>query len=275
MPKPATCDVSAAKGSSALLVLEGLTKRFGGVTASDDLALMIEPGEVHAIIGPNGAGKTTLIGQIAGEIKPDAGCVIFGGQDITALPAAARVRLGLMRSYQIARVFPELTVLENVLLALVSQTGRAFRAWRPVAHLTPLRERASRSLDQVNLGERATSIAGTLSHGEKRALELAMILVTEPRLLLIDEPMAGLGPGETTALLDLFRRLKGRFSMLLIEHDIAAVFALADRISVVVSGRVIITGTPAQVRNDPEVQEAYLGERPVDKDRIAWAGEMA
>jgi branched-chain amino acid transport system ATP-binding protein len=244
-----------------LLRIEGLAKHFGGIIASDNISLDVAPSELHAIIGPNGAGKTTLITQLAGEITPDAGRVIFAGEDITRLPTPRRSALGLARSFQITSLFPDFTALDNVALAVQAHAGHSFRFWQPARRATELREPARAALARVGLGSRAATEVARLSHGEHRQLELAMALATKPRLLLLDEPMAGLGPEESARMVALLRELKREVTILLIEHDMAAVFALADRISVLVYGRVIASGAPAAIRENAEVRKAYLGEQ--------------
>ena len=243
-----------------LLAARGLTKRFGGLTATDRVDLEGRAGEVHALIGPNGAGKTTLLGQLAGEIRPDAGSVRFAGADITALPPERRARLGLARSFQITSVFAEFSVLANVALAVQLQSGHSFRFWRSAAGDPRLEEPARALLERVGLAARAGSLAAELSHGEHRQLEIALALAGAPKLLLLDEPMAGMGPEESQRMIALLRGLKGRVAMLLVEHDMDAVFALADRISVLVYGRVIASGGPDEIRANAEVRDAYLGE---------------
>jgi branched-chain amino acid transport system ATP-binding protein len=249
--------------ADALLRIEGLRKRFGGVVASDDIMLDVLAGELHAIIGPNGAGKTTLIGQLTGEIVPNAGRIRFGGRDITALPVPSRSMLGLARSFQITSLFPDFTALENVALAVQAHDGHSFRFWAAARKDEALRKPARAVLERVGLADRADAIVGSMSHGEHRQLELAMALATRPRMLLLDEPMAGLGPEESASMVETLRALKRELTILLIEHDMEAVFALADRISVLVYGRVIASGTPDEVRANAEVREAYLGEQEV------------
>ncbi len=246
--------------ADALLQVEDLTKRFGGVVASDRIALTLDRGELHAIIGPNGAGKTTLIGQLTGEIVPDAGSVRFDGHDITVLPVYRRSAIGLARSFQITSLFPDFTALDNVALAVQAHAGHSFRFWRNARGDTELREPARAALTDAGLGTRADVLAADLSHGERRQLEIAMALATGPRMLLLDEPMAGMGPEESARLIEILRKLKGGVTILLIEHDMDAVFALADRISVLVYGRIIASGEPAAIRADPVVRQAYLGE---------------
>jgi branched-chain amino acid transport system ATP-binding protein len=251
-----------------LLAIDGLTKRFGGVLASDDITLAVQPGELHAIIGPNGAGKTTLIGQLVGEIAPNAGSIRFGGGDITALPTYRRSTLGLARSFQITSLFPDFTALDNVALAVQAHAGHSFRFWRDARRERTLREPALAALKRVGLSERADVVVANLSHGEHRQLEIAMALATGPRMLLLDEPMAGMGPEESMRLVQTLRELKQQqMTILLIEHDMAAVFALADRITVLVYGRVIASGAPEAIRANAEVRQAYLGEQEAVTDR--------
>jgi branched-chain amino acid transport system ATP-binding protein len=243
-----------------LLLIEGLTKRFGGVVASDNINLDVLPGELHAVIGPNGAGKTTLIGQLAGEIVPDAGRIRFAGGDIAALPAFQRSALGLARSFQITSLFLDFTALDNVALAAQAHSGHSFHFWRNARQETALREPARAALARVGLARREDAIVSRMSHGEHRQLEIAMALATRPRMLLLDEPMAGMGLEESARMVRTLRELKQEVTILLIEHDMEAVFALADRISVMVYGRVIATGTPPAIRANPEVRQAYLGD---------------
>jgi branched-chain amino acid transport system ATP-binding protein len=214
---------------------------------------------LHAIIGPNGAGKTTLIGELTGEIRPDSGRIRFDGVDITALPVWRRSMLGLARSFQITSLFLDFTALDNVALAVQAHSGHSFRFWRDARSEPELREPARAALDRVGLAGRADVLVANLSHGEHRQLEIAMALATRPRLLLLDEPMAGMGPEESARMVGLLRQLKRELTILLIEHDMEAVFALADRITVLVYGRVLATGTPAAIRADEEVRRAYLG----------------
>ena len=244
-----------------LLRLEGLRKSFGSLVVTDDLTLDIEQGEMHAIIGPNGAGKTTLINQISGLIPPDAGKVVFAGADVTTLPPQLRAIRGLSRSFQITSILPGFPVLENVALAVQARDGSSFRFFGRAADEATLNEPAMAALEQTGIADRAHLPAGQLSHGEKRALELAIALAMQPTLLLLDEPMAGIGREETERLVELLLRLKRKFTMILVEHDMAAVFALADRISVLIRGRLLMTGLPHQVRADPQVVTAYLGEQ--------------
>jgi branched-chain amino acid transport system ATP-binding protein len=243
-----------------VLRLQKLRKRFGGLLVTDDVTLDVMPGELHAIIGPNGAGKTTLINQISGLLACDDGRIWFAGLDITGLPMHMRAAIGLARSFQVSSILSGFSVLENVALAVQARRGSSFRFTGRVAAEAALNDRALEVLAQVGLNEQAATPAGALAHGERRALEFAMALATEPKLLLLDEPMAGTGHEEAARLLQLLHRLKGRFPMVLIEHDMATVFALADRISVLIYGRVLASGPPQQIRADPRVIAAYLGD---------------
>jgi branched-chain amino acid transport system ATP-binding protein len=243
-----------------MLQVRDLYKHFGGVVAIDHLDLEVTPGEVHALIGPNGAGKTTLIGQLTGLVSPDSGTIRFAGKDLTALPVHVRSALGLARSFQVTSLFLDLTVLDNVALAVQAHAGHSFRFWKNARSESVLRDPARKVLAQVGLSELKDEIAGVLAHGQQRQLEIAMALATNPKLLLLDEPMAGMGPEESAAMVNLLRNLKGGVTMLLVEHDMDAVFALADRITVLVYGRAIATGTPDAIRQNPEVRAAYLGE---------------
>ena len=247
--------------ADALLEIEGLTKRFGGVIASDSISLCVPKGELHAIIGPNGAGKTTLIGQLAGEIAADVGRIRFEGRDVTALPTDRRSQLGLARSFQITSLFLDFTVLDNVALAVQAHAGHSFRFWRDARSQSELRTPARAALARVGLAGRADVVVSNLSHGEHRQLEIAMALATTPRMLLLDEPMAGMGPEESARMVKTLRELKRELTILLIEHDMEAVFALADRITVLVYGRIIASGTPEAIRANAEVRQAYLGEQ--------------
>ncbi len=243
-----------------VLRIEGLTKNFGGLRVTDDVTLDVRPGELHAVIGPNGAGKTTLINQISGLLGPDAGRIMFGGEDVTSLPIHRRAERGLARSFQITSILPGFSVLENVALAVQARRGSSFSFFGRAADEEALNMPAFAALLQVGLAERAAVSAGELSHGEKRALELAIALAMQPKLLLLDEPMAGTGREEGERIVAVLRNLKGRFPMVLVEHDMHAVFALADRISVLIYGRILASGTPDEVRADPQVVTAYLGE---------------
>ncbi len=244
-----------------LLHLEGLRKNFGSLVVTDDVTLDVMPGETHAVIGPNGAGKTTLINQISGLTAPDEGRILFAGADVTMLPPEARALRGLARSFQITSILPGFPVIENVALAVQARTGSSLRFIGRAADETALNLPAMAALEQTGIADRAHARAGELSHGEKRALELAIALAMQPTLLLLDEPMAGIGRDETERQVELLLRLKGQLTMILVEHDMDAVFALADRISVLIRGRLLTTGSPAQVRADPQVVAAYLGEQ--------------
>ena len=249
--------------AEALLQIEGLSKRFGGVVASDNVVLDVQPRELHAVIGPNGAGKTTLIGELTGEVTPDAGRIYFERTDITGLPVYRRSALGLARSFQVTSLFLDFTALDNVALAVQAHAGHSFHFWKRAREESALREPARAALQRVGIGGRADVIAANLSHGEQRQLEIAMALANVPRLLLLDEPMAGLGAEESARMVKLLRELKQEFPILLVEHDMEAVFALADRITVLVYGRVIASGLPADIRANEEVRRAYLGEQQV------------
>ncbi len=244
-----------------VLRLEGLRKSFGSLIVTDDVTLDVMPGEMHAIIGPNGAGKTTLINQISGLTAPDDGRILFAGAEVTHLPPQTRALRGLARSFQITSILPGFAVLENVALAVQARVGSSFRFFGRAADEAALNRPAMAALEQTGIADRAYVPAGELSHGEKRALELAIALAMQPQLLLLDEPMAGIGREETDRLVELLLRLKGQLTMILVEHDMAAVFALADRISVLIGGRVLISSTPDEVRADPKVVAAYLGEQ--------------
>jgi len=245
-----------------LLDVRQLSRRFAAVDALKAVNFSVDAGEVHALIGPNGAGKTTFIHHVSGALQPDSGSVHFAGRDVTRLPMHARVRAGMARSYQITNVFPGLSALDNVALAVQGRAdaGSSFRFWRPVRTETALFDEAAGHLEQVGLSTQKASLAGNLSHGEQRALELAMALATKPQLLLLDEPMAGTGPEESARMVELIEHLARHVTILLVEHDMAAVFRLADRISVLVNGELVCTGTPEEVKNDAGVRRAYLGD---------------
>ena len=249
-----------AVNAPPLLSVTGMTTRFGGLTALDDVDLDVRPGEVHALLGPNGAGKSTLIAQLTGEAKPDAGRIVFEGRDITRLPAYRRAGLGIGRSFQISSIFGELSVLENVCLAMQSHAGHAFHFWRPALGQRELVQPARRLLERVLLADVTDIPAAALSHGQQRQLEIALALAGAPKLLLLDEPMAGMGTEDGRRLLSLLSAMKGSVAMLLVEHDMQTVFSLADRISVLVYGRRIATGSRAEIRANPEVCRAYLGD---------------
>ncbi len=243
----------------ALLETSNLFKRFEGVVAIDGVNLSIAEGEVHALIGPNGAGKTTLLAQIGGELRPDEGVIRFDGRDITHLPVHRRAPLGLARSFQISSIFPNMSAVGNVALAVQIISGHSFRFWRAAGNDPELRGPATAILEQVGLAGRSKVLAAELSHGEQRQLEIAMALASRPRILVLDEPMAGMGPEESRRVIELLLRLRGSVTILLVEHDMDAVFALADRITVLVYGRIVATGTAAEIRGNADVREAYLG----------------
>jgi branched-chain amino acid transport system ATP-binding protein len=246
--------------ADSLLQILDLKKSFGALRATDGVSLEVQEGETLAIIGPNGAGKTTLISQLAGNLRPDAGSIRFAGEDITRLRAPQRALKGLARSFQITSVFPEFTAIENVALAVQAHAGHSFRFWRPAMRDRALVDPAREYLRRVGLDSRAEALAANMSHGEHRQLEVAMALATRPQLLLLDEPMAGMGIDESQRMIELLATLKRRQTMILVEHDMDAVFKLADRIAVLVYGRVIATGLPEEIRAHEEVRKAYLGE---------------
>jgi branched-chain amino acid transport system ATP-binding protein len=246
--------------SEPILILSHLSKSFGALQATDDVSLDLRPGEIHALIGPNGAGKSTLIKQIAGEIRPDSGGVTFEGQAIDDLGPADRARLGLARSFQVSSVIPGFTVLQNVMLAVQGASGASFRFFRPALSDRNLTAPALFHIQQSGLEGRAAVKAADLAHGERRRLEIAMALAMRPRAFLLDEPMAGMGTEGARDLTAILKELKVEAPILLVEHDMDAVFALADRISVLVYGRVIATGTVDEIRANPEVRRSYLGE---------------
>ena len=243
-----------------MLELKGVSKRFGGVIATDGVTLDVKAGEIHALIGPNGAGKTTLVAQIAGDLASDGGAIVFQGADVTRAPQHQRVRAGLARSYQVTSIFRRFSVLDNLTLAVQARSGSSFSFWRPVARETALAEEARAIAADIGLSGREDAVAATLAHGEQRALEVGLALATRPKLVLLDEPMAGMGQEESHRMVALVERVRERVAVLLVEHDMDAVFRLADRISVLVSGRVIATGAPEAIRSHPEVKKAYLGE---------------
>jgi branched-chain amino acid transport system ATP-binding protein len=243
-----------------LLRVENLVRRFGGIVATDNLSLDVARGELHAIIGPNGAGKTTLISQLTGQLLPNSGTIRFADQDITGLPAWRRSALGLARSFQITSLLLDFTVIDNVALAAQAHDGHSFRFWGNARKESHLREAARSALTRVGLAHRADVVVSELSHGEHRELELAVALATKPQLLLLDEPMAGLGITESARMVKLLQALRREVTIVLVEHDMDAVFALADRITVLVYGRVIASDIPAAIRNNEEVRRAYLGE---------------
>jgi branched-chain amino acid transport system ATP-binding protein len=246
--------------AETLLEVTALRKSFGALQATDGVNLDVREGETHAVIGPNGAGKTTLISQLSGMLRPDSGQIRFAGEDITRLAAPARAKMGLARSFQITSIYREFSALDNVALAVQAHAGHSFHFWRPARREPGLREPARRILEEVGLGARASVTAANLAHGEQRQLEIAMALATSPRLLLLDEPVAGMGTEESQRMVQFLGTLKGRRTMILVEHDMDAVFSLADRISVLVYGRIIATGAPQEIRANRDVRAAYLGE---------------
>ena len=246
--------------SAALLAVRGLSKRFGALVVNDAVSFEVRPGELHALIGPNGAGKTTLIHQLSGLLRSDAGSVTFAGEDISALDMPARARKGLARSFQITSILPDYTAHANVALAAQARAGSSYRFFGAAANEAELNQAASGALARVGLASRAATLAGALSHGEKRLLEIAIALASQPKLVLLDEPFAGLGQEESAACVTLLRGLKAEFAIVLVEHDMDAVFSLADRISVLVAGRILASGTPDAIRADAKVRAAYLGE---------------
>ena len=243
-----------------ILQVKNLNKAFGGVVATDHLDFDVRQGEIHAVIGPNGAGKTTFVAQIAGMLTPDSGEIIFDGQEISGLSAPERSHAGLARSFQITSVFPNFTAIENVALSIQAHDGHSFRFWTTAFRDAKLIQPARNILEQVGLADRALSLAGNLAHGEQRQLEIAMALATKPKLLLLDEPTAGMGGEESEIMRQFLLGLKGEYSIILIEHDMDTVFNLSDRITVLVYGRGIATGAPDEIRSNAQVKAAYLGE---------------
>ena len=246
--------------SKTVLKVDNLVKRFGGLVATDHVSLDVEQNEIHAIIGPNGAGKTTLIHQLSGMIEPDSGAILFNDVEITQLSAPSRCHAGLVRSFQITSILKNFTVLDNVALAVQARQGHSFRFWKAAQKDQTLQQPAQAMLDEVGLGDRSHVLAGNLAHGEQRRLEIAVALATSPKLLLLDEPMAGMDSEASESMTAYLRSLKGKYTMLLIEHDMDAVFALADRITVLVYGQVIASGIPEEIRKNAEVRSAYLGD---------------
>ncbi|WFU59752.1 ABC transporter ATP-binding protein [Bradyrhizobium pachyrhizi] len=244
-----------------LLRVDNLVRRFGGITATDNLSMEVVPGELHAIIGPNGAGKTTLISQLTGQVMPNSGTIRFAGRDVTNLPSYKRSRLGLARSFQITSLLKDFSAIDNVALAAQAHDGHSFRFWGNARKERHLRESARAALERVGLGRRADIVVSQLSHGEQRELELAVALATRPQLLLLDEPMAGLGVTESARMVAMLKELRKEVTIVLVEHDMEAVFALADRITVLVYGRVIACDVPDAIRKHEEVKRAYLGEQ--------------
>ena len=247
-----------------MLIVDSLVKSYGGLLAIDDLSFQVKQGIIHAVIGPNGAGKTTLISNLSGEIKPDAGTVMFDGINISGMDVHLRSAIGIARSFQITNIFLDLTTHENVALAVQAHAGHSFKFWKNANKDQELRQPALEYLQQVGLENRAEVMAGKLSHGEHRQLEIAMALATRPKLLLLDEPMAGMGPKESSEMVEILKELKGKLTILLIEHDMDVVFTLADKITVLLNGRCIATDSPESIRKNPEVKKAYLGEDNID-----------
>lgn len=245
---------------TSILQVENLSKSFGALKAADGLNLAVNEGELHAIIGPNGAGKTTLVHQLSGQFFPDSGTITFQGRDITKMPETKRPRLGLVRSFQITSIFPQSSVLENVSLAVQMQQGHSFHFFKNAKADRKTSDPAYSHLEQVGLEQYADNPAHTLAHGQQRQLEMAMALALQPKLLVLDEPMAGMGTDESARMVEFLRTLKGKVSIVLIEHDMDAVFALADQISVLVYGQIIASGAPEDIRNNSQVRQAYLGE---------------
>lgn len=254
-------------GATPLLQIDTLVKRFGALTATDHASLQVHQGEVHALIGPNGAGKTTLIHQISGALQPDFGRLLLNGADITRLPMHARVKRGLARSYQITNVFLRLSVQDNLALALQAVVGSSMRFWRPVHTETQRLQAAAEVAARVGLQAQLQRTAGALSHAEQRQLEVGLALASRPQLLVLDEPLAGMGPDESQRMLVLLQSLRAETTLLLVEHDMDAVFQLADTISVLVAGRVIASGQPDAIRQSDDVKRAYLGDEALPEVR--------
>ncbi len=246
--------------SEPLLKVDRLTKRFGGLIATNSLSLDVVEGELHALIGPNGAGKTTFISQIAGELHQDSGTIHFDGKEISGWKTPERVQHGLARSFQITQLLPDYTTLDNVALAVQARRGHSYQFFVDARSVTDVRDEGRQHLDRVGLGDRSDIVVSELSHGEQKQLELAIALATKPRMMLLDEPMAGLGTAECARMIDLLKVLKTEVTILLVEHDMDAVFALADRISVLVNGERIATGSAEDIRTNEAVRVAYLGE---------------
>jgi len=265
----------ATQAANALLRTENLVKRYGGLLVTDSVSIDLRPGELHAIIGPNGAGKTTLINQLSGELAANSGQIIFAGSSVTRLPIHQRARRGLLRSYQITSIFEDFTVLENTVLAAMGAREHAFRFWLPMLGRKDLTRTAHEALAVTHLGQLAQTPAAELAYGQRRQLELAMALAAQPKVLLLDEPMAGMSVQESAEVVALLKRLKGQQTILLIEHDMDAVFALADRITVLVYGRAVVSGTPEQIRNNDEVRAVYLGDGQIGSGQQEPAQEQA
>ena len=252
---------SMHQAGDTLLEVKNLSKRYGGILASDNIGLSVRRGDIHAVIGPNGAGKTTLIAQLQGEVLPDSGSICFDGLDLIALPAHRRTNVGIARSFQITSLFLDMTVLENAALAMQGTTAHSFKFWHSASSDPALRAPAAEVVEKVGLVGRSNTVAAHLSHGQRRQLEMAMALISRPKLLLLNEPLAGMVGDESRHMVDLIKKLKREHTVLLIEHDVDAVFSIADRITVLVSGRSIMAGTPSEVRNSQEVRRAYLGDK--------------
>ena len=246
--------------TAPLLYVESLTKNFGGLVALDHTSLSVQAGEIHALIGPNGAGKTTLIHHISGAMHADAGRIVFDGHDVTQLPLHQRARQGLVRSYQITSVFPHLSVQDNLALAILATQRSGLCFWRRASTDRSRFSQADAMAERIGLSDHRMRAAGALSHGAQRQLEVGLVLCTNPKLMLLDEPMAGMGPDESQRMVELLKSLRGSITIVLVEHDMDAVFRLADTISVLVSGRVVVSGNAEQIKNDVAVQHAYLGD---------------
>ncbi|MBX9817394.1 MAG: ABC transporter ATP-binding protein [Burkholderiaceae bacterium] len=246
--------------AEVILHIDRLVKRFGGLVATNQAELQVQRGSIHALIGPNGAGKTTLIHQISGALQPDEGAVHFCGHNITRMPMHQRALQGLVRSYQITSIFKKLSVLDNLALAVQARSGSSMHFWKPARGESARYAEAAAVAERIGLSARQDALAGALSHGQQRQLELGLALALKPQLLLLDEPMAGMGPDESENMVALLQSLRGEHTILLVEHDMDAVFRLADRISTLVFGRVIATGTAQEIKDNPEVKQAYLGD---------------
>jgi branched-chain amino acid transport system ATP-binding protein len=244
----------------SVLKLEHIRKNFGQIKATDNVDLSVEKGEIHALIGPNGAGKTTLINQIAGNFFQDSGKIIFNGKDISRMPAHKRALAGLARTFQISSVFDDMTVFENVALSVQATTGHSFRFFKSAKAYSGIRKKTWEYLEITGLVDIADEITSQVSYGEKNKIELAMALGSNPKLILLDEPASGMSIGDSIELIKMLKKIKGNHAILLVEHDMDVIFSLADRISVLVYGKILATGTPSEVKNNAEVLEAYLGE---------------
>ena len=254
------CSLGGTAMSEGIIKVQGLHKSFGAIEATKDVSFQIKKGEIHALIGPNGAGKTTLVNQLSGDILPDGGTIFFKEQDISRLRAPSRAQLGIARSFQITHIFDELSVAENMALAIHAKAGHNFRFLQRALRSCSIKEKVETALNRVGLAAKGSQPASFLSHGEKRQLEVGMAMAGDPELLIMDEPMAGMGPGGTTELSKLIKSLRGKVTILLVEHDMDVVFALADTITVLVYGEHVATGTPEEIRNNQKVRSGYLGE---------------